>query len=162
MMANAIWTSRVIWILARAPNRLGDHFGDKSAIGIGGQVLQTKHTSPFDWVGNHILKPILMQKNIRNGLPIIICDEMTIGITPETAVCPCIPTFPITVQNQLVRWLRTPLFAKEYDLDGRVDAVKHIPYAVHRNFQTQIAKRIENENFDFTQLVRHFQEMQDC
>ena len=42
------------------------------------------------------------------------------------------------------------VFAKEYDLDGyRVDAVKHIPYAVHRNFQTQIAKRIENENFDF-------------
>jgi glycosidase len=38
-------------------------------------------------------------------------------------------------------------FAQKYDIDGyRVDAVKHIPYAVHHNFQQRVEEEFEYRN----------------
>ena len=58
-------------------------------------------------------------------------------------------------------------FAKEYDIDGfRVDAVKHIPHAVHHNFQTRIEAELEHRDvggaLSSTLLVKPFRATVDC
>jgi neopullulanase len=137
------------------PTKLEEQFGDKSALL---ELIDKAHKRDirvlFDWVGNHIFEEHPYATEHPEWLTSFhLCDENdNWNQAPETCwFAPYIPTISYYKPEPIGQMVEDAItFAKEYDLDGyRVDAVKHIPYAVHRNFQTQVSKRIENEHFDF-------------
>lgn len=104
-----------------------------------------------DWVGNHthIEHPWYQEHPEWYTEPNLCVDNDNWNQAPETCwFASYVPTLDYSKSSVLTQSIGDAIqFAKKYDLDGfRVDAVKHMPMAVHWNLQKQISKEIEHKN----------------
>ncbi len=137
---------------------LEEHFGDEDTLR---QLIQGAHDRGIrvliDWVGNHVHEEHPWYVDHKDWFTNEhLCRENDNGNqAPETCwFAPYVPTFDYSKSPVMVRSIDDAIdFAIEYNIDGfRVDAVKHMPKAVHWNFERQIQQRIEHSSdtpFDF-------------
>ena len=140
-------------------NGLEEHFGDEAQFK---ELISQAHSRGIrvlvDWVGNHLHNdhPYVSQHPEWFTSP-HMCDENdNWNNAPETCwFAPYIPTINYYNLTSIQSFIDDAIrLAKKYDIDGyRVDAVKHIPKAVHYNMQTRIKKELEHRvaggNFEF-------------
>ena len=140
-------------------NDLEEHFGDEDMFK---QLIDEAHSRGMrvlvDWVGNHLHNDHpYVSENPDWFTSVHLCDENdNWNAAPETCwFAPYIPTINYYNLDPIQTFIDDAIvLAKKYDIDGyRVDAVKHIPRAVHYNMQTRIKKELEHSlaggNFEF-------------
>ena len=137
---------------------LEEHFGDQETLR---RLITEAHDRGIrvlvDWVGNHTHDThAWFEEHPEWYTDQQLCtDNDNWNQAPETCwFAPYVPTLNYAQPSAMVHSIKDALdFAIDYDIDGfRVDAVKHMPMAVHWNLQRQIANRIEhssNTPFDF-------------
>lgn len=140
-------------------NDLEEHFGDEDMFK---QLIDEAHGRGMrvlvDWVGNHLHNDHpYVSENPDWFTSVHLCDENdNWNAAPETCwFAPYIPTINYYQLDPIQTFIDDAIvLAKKYDIDGyRVDAVKHIPRAVHYNMQTRIKEELEHRlaggNFEF-------------
>ena len=137
---------------------LEEHFGTPDILHT---LIEEAHNRGIrvliDWVGNHThdQHPWFEEHPDWYTTEHLCMDDDNWNQAPETCwFAPYVPTLDYSHPSPMVRSIEDILsFAIEYNVDGlRVDAVKHMPKAVHWNLQRQIDKHIEhssNTPFDF-------------
>lgn len=137
---------------------LEEHFGTEETLRI---LIDEAHTRGIrvlvDWVGNHTHDEHAWFTEHPNWYTDrhLCTDNDNWNHAPETCwFAPYVPTLDYSNSSAMVQSIDDAMqFAVDYNIDGfRVDAVKHMPKAVHWNLQRQISKHIEhpsNTPFDF-------------
>jgi neopullulanase len=133
-----------------ASGGLESHFGTEEELR---ELIGAAHDRGMrvlvDWVGNHVHEDHpYAQEHPEWFTDLHLCDEDdNWNQAPETCwFAPYLPTIDYYAAPQLHTMVDDALqFAKDYDIDGyRVDAVKHIPQAVHHNFQARVRSELEH------------------
>ena len=133
-----------------ASSQLEEHFGTEDKLN---ELIQKAHSRGMrvlvDWVGNHLhnTHPYVSQ-HPEWFTQSHMCDENdNWNNAPETCwFAPYIPTINYYQLEPIQKFVDEAIeLALRYDIDGyRVDAVKHIPRAVHYNMQSKIQSKIEH------------------
>lgn len=133
-----------------ASTGLEEHFGTEDKLQ---ELIQEAHNRGMrvlvDWVGNHLhnTHPYVSQ-HPEWFTQSHMCDENdNWNNAPETCwFAPYIPTINYYQLEPIQKFVDEAIeLALRYDIDGyRVDAVKHIPRAVHYNMQSRIKSKIEH------------------
>ena len=136
----------------KSPTQLEPQFGDEDTLR---ELIESAHSRHMrvlvDWVGNHVHEdhPYAID-NPTWFTDYHLCRENdNWNQAPETCwFAPYLPTLRYYQTAPIERMVEDAIqFAKDYNIDGfRVDAVKHIPHAVHHNFQTRIEEEIEHKD----------------
>ena len=131
------------------PTGLEEHFGDQDLLK---ELIAQSHERGIrvlvDWVGNHVHNEHpYFAENPQWFTDMLLCDQDdNWNRAPETCwFAPYLPTVRYYDHEPIHQMVEDAIeFAKEYNIDGyRVDAVKHIPKAVHHNFQHRIEQEFE-------------------
>lgn len=137
---------------------LEEHFGSAETLHT---LIEESHNRGIrvliDWVGNHThdQHPWFEEHPNWYTTEHLCMDNDNWNQAPETCwFAPYVPTIDYSHPSPTVKSVEDIIsFAIEYNIDGlRVDAVKHMPKAVHWNLQRQIDKHIEHSSttpFDF-------------
>ena len=134
------------------PQNLEEHFGDSALLHI---LIREAHSHGMrvlvDWVGNHTHEdhPWYQDEPEWFTEPHLCTEDDNWNQAPETCwFAPYVPSLNYYRPDVLTQSVNEAIdFAKEYDIDGfRVDAVKHMPEAVHWNLQKQIKSAIEHRD----------------
>ena len=131
---------------------LEEHFGDEATLTA---LIDAAHDRNMrvlvDWVGNHVHDDHPWVGDHPDWFTNqALCDDANNwNDIPETCwFATYLPTIDYYQTGPLVESIDIAIdFAREYGIDGfRVDAVKHIPHAVHFNMQARIRDEIEHRS----------------
>ena len=133
------------------PRALEEHFGDEAKLH---ELIDEAHQRGMrvlvDWVGNHThsAHPWYQEKPEWFTEYHLCTENDNWNQAPETCwFAPYVPTINYYRPDVMTASIDEAIhFAKDYDIDGfRVDAVKHMPMAVHWNLQKQIKEELEHQ-----------------
>ena len=136
----------------KATQDIEEHFGTEAVLQ---ELIEEAHDRGMrvlvDWVGNHTHEehPWFQEQPDWFTDPHLCTEDDNWNQAPETCwFAPYVPSLNYYRPDVLTQSIQEAIqFAKHYDIDGfRVDAVKHMPKAVHWNFQRQIELELEHRN----------------